>query len=101
MLSLVEFHRSFVRSENRLCRLGALATVVTHPFDTVKSIRQVQLGRENQKSRERTSDVLRRLYNERGIRGWYKGLIPRLLKVSPACAIMISTIEFFRQNVFQ
>jgi hypothetical protein len=29
-----------------------------------------------------------------------KGLAPRLLKVTPACAIMISTIEFFRQNIF-
>jgi hypothetical protein len=60
------------------------------------------------------------MLKEQGIRSWYKGkrensffflrfkffflylgLVPRLLKVSPACAIMISTIEFFREYVFK
>ncbi|CAF1631849.1 unnamed protein product [Adineta ricciae] len=80
---------------------GALATVLTHPFDTVKSIRQVQLGNNQTQVTNRTLSILRQMLQERGIQSWYKGLIPRLLKVSPACAIMISTIEFFREYVFK
>ncbi|UJR09288.1 hypothetical protein I4U23_013531 [Adineta vaga] len=80
---------------------GALATVLTHPFDTIKSIRQVQLGNNQSQSTDRTLHLLRQMFKDGGIRSWYKGLIPRLLKVSPACAIMISTIEFFREYVFK
>lgn len=29
-----------------------------------------------------------------GIRGLFAGLTPRLIKVAPACAIMISTFEY-------
>jgi len=80
---------------------GALATIITHPFDTVKSIRQVQLGSKQPQSSERTAQILQKMLREQGLRSWYKGLVPRLLKVSPACAIMISTIEFFREYVFK
>ena len=52
---------------------GALATIITHPFDTVKSIRQVELGSNQPASEQRTIDALRKLYRERGIRNWYKG----------------------------
>lgn len=79
---------------------GALATIFTHPFDTVKSIRQVQIGQNERQANERTIQLLQRMFREIGISSWYKGLVPRLLKVSPACAIMITTIEFFRENVF-
>ncbi|CAF1118401.1 unnamed protein product [Rotaria sordida] len=80
---------------------GALATIFTHPFDTIKSIRQVQLGSNQVQSTERTLHLLYYMFKEQGIHSLYKGLVPRLIKVSPACAIMISTIEFFRQNVFK
>lgn len=34
------------------------------------------------------------IYNQYGIRGLYAGLTPRLIKVAPACAIMISSFEY-------
>lgn len=34
------------------------------------------------------------IYNQYGIRGLYTGLTPRLIKVAPACAIMISSFEY-------
>jgi hypothetical protein len=96
---------------------GALATIITHPFDTVKSMRQVRFDVNQSQTSDRTIEILRKMLREQGIRSWYKGntsifiifciesfflgLVPRLLKVSPACAIMISTIEFFREHVFK
>lgn len=34
------------------------------------------------------------IYRLNGIKGLFAGLWPRLLKVAPACAIMISTFEY-------
>jgi solute carrier family 25 protein 39/40 len=52
---------------------GALAAILTHPFDTVKSIRQVQLTSNQPQSTDRTLYLLRKMFREQGIRGWYKG----------------------------
>nr|CAD7587829.1 unnamed protein product [Timema genevievae] len=38
--------------------------------------------------------VLQRIYQQSGTRGLFAGLVPRLVKVAPACAIMISTFEY-------
>ncbi|CAF0911991.1 unnamed protein product [Didymodactylos carnosus] len=76
---------------------GGLATVLTHPFDTVKTYRQVQIGQVYSENRqEGTLKILNSLHKSGGIAGLYKGFVPRLLKVAPACGIMIGSIEFFR-----
>ncbi|XP_015357832.1 probable mitochondrial glutathione transporter SLC25A40 isoform X2 [Marmota marmota marmota] len=51
---------------------GSFAAVATLPFDVVKTQKQTQLW----------------IYESQ------KSLIPRLIKIAPACAIMISTYEF-------
>ncbi|KAG5210220.1 hypothetical protein JEQ12_015414 [Ovis aries] len=51
---------------------GSFAAVVTLPFDVVKTQKQTQLW----------------IYESQ------KRLIPRLIKIAPACAVMISTYEF-------
>lgn len=33
------------------------------------------------------------MYSQYGYRGLFTGLVPRLVKVAPACAIMIATFE--------
>lgn len=38
--------------------------------------------------------IFRRIYQTYGVRGLFAGLAPRLIKVAPACAIMISTFEY-------
>ncbi|NXY01563.1 S2540 protein, partial [Pteruthius melanotis] len=79
---------------------GSIAAVITQPFDVMKTHRQTQLWEsETLKSkllRDRTSTwaVIRRILARNGITGLYAGIIPRLIKVAPACAIMISTYEY-------
>jgi len=41
-----------------------------------------------------TWKLIQRLYQQQGIGAIFSGLAPRILKVAPACAIMISTYEF-------
>ncbi|XP_043275994.1 solute carrier family 25 member 40-like [Venturia canescens] len=79
---------------------GSIAAFVTIPFDVVKTHRQIEMG-EKEIYSERpgpgrsggTFDVIKRIYGQNGIRGLFTGLTPRLVKVAPACAIMIATFE--------
>ena len=44
--------------------------------------------------RPTTLSILRRIREEHGIRGWFTGVVPRVGKVAPACAIMVATFEY-------
>ncbi|KAI4482789.1 hypothetical protein M0804_008642 [Polistes exclamans] len=78
---------------------GSIAALFTLPFDVVKTHRQIEMGEKEiysdkpSRSRSTTMTVIKKIYNQNGIKGLYTGLIPRLIKVAPACAIMIATFE--------
>lgn len=41
------------------------------------------------------------IYQRNGVRAIFSGLVPRIIKIAPACAIMVSTFEYgktFFQN---
>lgn len=40
-----------------------------------------------------TWSIIQRIYHQNGLKGLFTGLTPRLVKVAPACAIMIATFE--------
>ena len=49
---------------------------------------------DNPKKSSSTWITIRRIYSQSGVRGLFTGLTPRLVKVAPACALMISTFEY-------
>ncbi|KAJ8977725.1 hypothetical protein NQ317_019399 [Molorchus minor] len=78
---------------------GGVAAAVTVPFDVVKTHQQIKFGETalsdgKPKVHKTTMQILRQIYVEQGIRGWFAGTVPRLIKVAPACAIMISSFEY-------
>ncbi|XP_053830470.1 probable mitochondrial glutathione transporter SLC25A40 isoform X1 [Vidua macroura] len=78
---------------------GSIAAVVTQPFDVVKTHRQIQLWENEtlkipQRDSKSTWAVMRKIAAGNGITGLFAGITPRLFKVAPACAIMISTYEY-------
>ncbi|KAH8238374.1 hypothetical protein KR032_005231 [Drosophila birchii] len=111
---------------------GAVATLVTMPFDLVTTHTQIELGQSvlcekmgtkgtggtasstcsGFKSLPRgnpstgamgKTSVFSRLghiYRRQGARGLYVGVMPRMLRVVPACAIMISTFEYSKSFFF-
>ena len=78
---------------------GSVAAAVTNPMDVIKTRIQIELGEKG--VRMTNSKVVQEIIQSHGIKGLWTGLAPRLLKVAPACAIMISSYEyckrFFRQ----
>lgn len=89
---------------------GTVAAIVTLPFDVVKTHRQIELGEKDLLKTESnkiftkqssTLHILKRIYQQNGMTGLFSGITPRIIKVAPACAIMISTYEygksFFRE----
>lgn len=106
---------SFSRSFLAGVLAGSVAAVVTTPFDVVKTHEQVEFGERVIFTDSPARDLGRRpgtysrltaIYRTHGVRGLFAGCGPRLLKVAPACAIMISTFEysksfFFHYNVRQ
>jgi len=104
---------------------GSVASSVTLPFDVIKTIKQIEMGEKDimgvkpgtsrtyqgssifnvssLSGRSRSNmTIAKELISEQGVKGMFSGIIPRLLKVAPACAIMISSYEFckgfFRQQ---
>lgn len=75
---------------------GLCAGVLTHPFDVIKTHRQVELGEALVHGRTYSKSTwisLRRLYSSSGPRAMFVGFTPRLMKTTCASAIMIATFE--------
>ncbi|KYB29088.1 Calcium-binding mitochondrial carrier protein Aralar1-like Protein [Tribolium castaneum] len=78
---------------------GGIAAFATVPFDVVKTHQQIEIGEktlytDKPQRTKRTAQIIREIYRHSGIKGLYAGLVPRLVKVAPACAIMISSFEY-------
>lgn len=88
---------------------GSFASFVTTPFDVGKTRTQVYRqegsgtaqveGHASGKAPEERNMVrlLRHIFTTEGLAGLWRGWIPRMLKVAPACAIMISSYEVGKQ----
>lgn len=92
-------HTNFLISFGAGGLSGAVAAILTLPFDVVKTQRQIVLGEVDPllapvKKTSSTWKILREIWAELGYRGLFAGLWPRVLRVAPSCAITISTYEF-------
>jgi len=81
---------------------GAVASILTTPFDVGKTRRQVfadpassisSAGKTLAPEELSMPRFLWHIFRQEGFSGLWRGWIPRTLKVAPACAIMISSYE--------
>eukprot|EP00088_Acartia_fossae_P034639 TRINITY_DN3555_c0_g1_i13.p1 TRINITY_DN3555_c0_g1~~TRINITY_DN3555_c0_g1_i13.p1 ORF type:complete len:386 (-),score=58.63 TRINITY_DN3555_c0_g1_i13:531-1649(-) len=81
---------------------GSIASTVTLPFDVIKTTKQIEIGERDIMAVHRgvartNQQIVQDILREQGVKGLFSGLTPRILKVAPACAIMISSYEFFKK----
>ncbi|KAJ2612129.1 Carrier protein, mitochondrial [Coemansia sp. RSA 1804] len=75
---------------------GIVAATLTIPFDVAKTRRQIEQHanpKSNIVQHNSLVQVIRHIVSTEGTRGLLAGLTPRLMKVAPSCAIMISSYE--------
>lgn len=79
---------------------GALASIITMPFDVGKTRTQIfhdaprrGAGGALAPEEQNMMRLLLHIFKTEGFPGLWRGWIPRTLKVAPACAIMISSYE--------
>ena len=70
----------------------------------IKTRLQIELGDKivrgngfNGKGRLKSIAIATEIITNEGVKGLFAGLIPRLVKVAPACAIMISSYEYCKR----
>ncbi|KAK5650376.1 hypothetical protein RI129_001405 [Pyrocoelia pectoralis] len=75
---------------------GGVASIITLPFDVIKTHQQIELGEQPIGARKSNSTMkmMLQLHKQHGPSSLFTGLVPRVIKVAPACAIMISTFEY-------
>ena len=71
---------------------GSIAAALTTPSDVVKT--QIEISIQNPKTRNvNIFNIIQGIHAKYGLRGFFRGVIPRCAKIGPACAIMIATFE--------
>eukprot|EP01101_Sappina_pedata_P008790 TRINITY_DN4953_c0_g1_i1.p1 TRINITY_DN4953_c0_g1~~TRINITY_DN4953_c0_g1_i1.p1 ORF type:complete len:387 (-),score=73.98 TRINITY_DN4953_c0_g1_i1:45-1121(-) len=79
---------------------GLVASVATTPFDVIKTKVQVEMS-ESHKRDQGMLRIGRRIVRESGFRGLYQGVVPRVLRVMPSCAIMLGTYDLAKDIVLR
>jgi solute carrier family 25 protein 39/40 len=72
---------------------GILAALVTSPFDVVKTRRQAMLMAGPATGTTATLPLIAEVVRTEGMSALFAGLGPRMVKIAPACGIMIACFE--------
>eukprot|EP00299_Pterocystis_sp_00344_P010710 c4866_g1_i2.p1 GENE.c4866_g1_i2~~c4866_g1_i2.p1 ORF type:complete len:307 (-),score=47.25 c4866_g1_i2:138-1031(-) len=77
-----------------------VAATVTTPLDVIKTRRQVASNTLLSHQHDlRVGAIFRHILLHEGVRGLFHGVVPRVIKVAPACAIMITSYELVKKKL--
>ncbi|KAJ1396163.1 Mitochondrial carrier protein [Sesbania bispinosa] len=79
---------------------GAAAKTVTAPLDRVKILMQthgVRVGQESAKKTIGLIEAIKMIGKEDGIRGYWKGNLPQVIRVIPYSAVQLFAYEVYKQ----
>uniref|UniRef100_A0A7S2KTF8 Mitochondrial carrier protein n=2 Tax=Skeletonema marinoi TaxID=267567 RepID=A0A7S2KTF8_9STRA len=78
---------------------GTLSTWVTFPFDTVRRRMQIQGQHFAPEERISASQMIRTLLKKDGIKGFYRGIAPEVMKVIPMVGTMFTVYEYLKDQL--
>jgi solute carrier family 25 protein 39/40 len=99
-----EFSSNFLVNFASGALSGTFAAAATMPFDVVKTRKQANSYANTGvpvPMEQSTWSIMKRIVREEGYRGLSVGLAARLARVTPSCAIMISTYELVKHYFWQ
>lgn len=77
---------------------GALGPLCNAPIDTIKTRMQSKKS-FGETGLQRVLGIGRTMLTEEGIRAFYKGLTPRIIRVAPGQAVTFTTYEFLKRHI--
>jgi solute carrier family 25 phosphate transporter 23/24/25/41 len=78
---------------------GTLSTLLTFPFDTVRRRMQIQGQHYPPELRLTGMQMIRSMYGKDGMKGFYRGIAPEILKVVPMVGTMFTVYEFLKDEL--
>ncbi|KAG0257622.1 hypothetical protein DFQ27_005036 [Actinomortierella ambigua] len=78
---------------------GSVGATTVYPLSLVRTRLQAQGTPQHPQTYSSTLDVFRKTYQQDGIRGFYKGMVPTLTKVVPAVSISYVVYEYSKQKL--
>jgi len=78
---------------------GAVAQSITYPFDVLRRRFQINTMSGMGYQYKSVFDAIKVIATQEGIRGFYKGIVPNLLKVAPSMASSWASFEFTRDLI--
>jgi solute carrier family 25 protein 39/40 len=76
------------------CVAGSVAAVLTTPFDVIKT----QMQKEASGGPRGVIRIARDMMAESGFKSLFRGLAPRVAKITPASAVMLTVFEVLRRD---
>lgn len=79
-----------------MCRLSSSSLyfeLSNHPFKS-DSIHLDEILSDRPSKGRTASQIFKQIYEQQGVRGLFTGTTPRVIRVAPSCAIMISSFEY-------
>ncbi|CZR68806.1 related to succinate-fumarate transporter [Phialocephala subalpina] len=77
---------------------GALGPLCNAPIDTIKTRMQSRKS-FGQSGLQRVLVIAKTILAEEGVRAFYKGLTPRIIRVAPGQAVTFTAYEFFKRYI--
>ncbi|KAL3776192.1 hypothetical protein ACHAW5_008555 [Stephanodiscus triporus] len=78
---------------------GTLSTLITFPFDTVRRRMQIQGQHYSPELRLTGMQMIRSMYRKDGMKGFYRGITPEILKVVPMVGTMFTVYELLKDEL--
>lgn len=72
---------------------GMIAAAITTPFDVAKTRQQVHTLGQSPRHHKGIARHLAEIWRGEGLAGLVRGIVPRICRVAPSCAIMVGSYE--------